>query len=152
MKQFFRSFTQPSKFAAVAALVSILPIANQPALAQQVPATSEATEEVKVVAPEAVQQTIVGRTTIGAPIEVISLSRPVSYADLDLTKQSDVKELAERIEETAKASCKQLDNMYPDSSLYVPIPSDQYCVKTATSQAIDEANQVIAAANQTARR
>ena len=148
MKRTFRSFV----FASTCAALGVLPINNQPVFAQQLRATSEVAEEVNVVAPGIVQRKIVGRTVIGAPIGIISLSRPVSYADLDLTRQSDDNELAQRIAATAKAACKQLDDMYPESSLYQPIPSDQHCVQTATTDAMDEANLVIAATNQTAKK
>jgi len=108
-------------------------------------------EEITVVAPEVVQRKIVGRTMIGAPIEVISLSRPVSYADLDLTKQSDADELEKRIGDTAKAACKELNIMYPDA-MFQPIPANQNCTRTATSEAMEVAKLVIAAANEAAKK
>jgi UrcA family protein len=143
--------TLRSACTAAGAVVGILAIASQPVYAQQVSRTSEATEEVKVTAPE-VERIRVGQTSIGAPIEVISLSRPVSYGDLDLTRQSDANELEKRILDTAEAACKELDNMYPDGSLYQPIPSDQNCVKSATTEALKEAHLVIAAANHMAEQ
>jgi UrcA family protein len=138
--------------AALGALVGVMSIASHPVFAQQVSATPESAEEVSVVAPGMVQRKIVGRSTIGAPIETISLSRRVSYGDLDLTKQSDVEKLGKRIRNTARLACEQLDNLYPDGSLYQTIPSDQNCVNTATRKAIEEANLVIAGANQAAKK
>lgn len=134
------------------AVVGVLAIANHPVFAQEVSTTPESAEEVRVVAPGIVQRKIVGRTTIGAPIEVISLSRSLSYRDLDLSRQSDVDELETRIWDTARVACRQLDKLYPDGSLYQQIPSDQNCVETATSEAMNEAHLVIAATNQTAEQ
>ena len=48
---------------------------------------------------------IVGRSEIGAPIEVIELRRQVSYADLDLKKYADVMKIKSRIQKVAKESC-----------------------------------------------
>jgi UrcA family protein len=134
---------------ALGALVSSLAIANYPAFAQQVSAAPEVTEEVQVVGPGVVQREVVGRTTIGAPIEVISLARSLSYADLNLTRQSDADELRQRIGDIARKSCRQLDIMYL-YAMYQPIPADQSCVKEATRKAMDMASLAIAEAKQTA--
>jgi UrcA family protein len=136
-----------TKSAALGALVGVFAITSQ-GFAQQASATPEATEEIRIMAPGEAERKIVGRTSIGAPIEVISLSRPVSYADLDLRRQADAAELEKRISDAAKATCKQLDATYPESSLYQSIPADQDCFKTATSKAMAMAKLVIADANQ----
>ncbi len=136
------------------ALVVAVVLAGHSVRAQQSSGTSqepsavpEPTQEIIVVAPEVVQRKTVGRATAtGAPIEVISISRRVSYADLNLSKHEDTDELKKRIAETAKAACKQLDTLYPEA-LYPPMPSEQNCVKTATDEAQAVAATIIAAAN-----
>ena len=133
------------KYAAIAIAVGLLAFANHPVFAQQGSQTSEGSEEITVTAPRLVQRKIVGRSMIGAPIEVISLSRKVSYADLDLTTPEGWAELRKRISDTARAACKQLDTMYPDSDLFQATPSDQNCAKTATKDAMDLTDQIIAA-------
>jgi UrcA family protein len=62
---------------------------------------SEESPEVIVVAPK--------EDTIGFRTVTDKLSRPVNYADLDLTKHADVIELENRIETTAKEVCKELN-------------------------------------------
>jgi UrcA family protein len=132
--------------AAAGAVIGIFALVNHPAFAQQATETSGVNEEITIVAPRVVQRKVVGRTTIGAPIEVISLSRPVSYADLDLSTQEGRAELRKRIENTAKAACKELDVMYPDS-MFQPIPAEQNCVKNASSQAMEVEAMVTNAAS-----
>src|ERR1700693_5882254 len=134
-----------SRYAAFGIAVGLLALVNHPVFAQQGSQTSESTEEITVTAPHLVQRQVVGRSMIGAPIEVISLSRKVSYADLDLTTPEGWAELRKRVSDTAKAACKQLDMMYPDSDLFQATPSDQNCVKTATKDAMDLTEQIIAA-------
>ena len=47
------------------------------------------------------------------PLEVIELTRSVSYADLDLLREADVAVLEMRVESAAKMSCEELANKYP---------------------------------------
>ncbi len=48
-----------------------------------------------------------------APIENVTITRRVSYADLDLSTQAGAAALERRVKEAASAGCKQLDNLYP---------------------------------------
>jgi UrcA family protein len=138
-KDFFALRTTHLVLASVGALVGVgLLTANVPAVAQQA-------EQITVVAPREVHHEIVGRTYSGLPVELVSLTRQVSYAGLDLKKQADVAELEKRIHETAKEACKQLDTLYPD--LGNPrVPAHQDCVKTAVDAAMVQAKAAIAAA------
>jgi UrcA family protein len=104
-------------------------------------------QEVTVVAPEVTRHLTTAATPfLGAPIEVVSLQRAVSYADLDLTKQADAATFATRVQSAAQGACADLEAKYP-SNLYVPTPADQNCVATATDRARVTAKEVIAAAN-----
>ncbi len=58
-------------------------------------------------------KSVVGRTSSGLPIEEVTITHRVSYADLDLTKTAGAAELKRRVQETARAACKQLDELYP---------------------------------------
>ncbi len=136
------------KSTAVAAALAVAgsAIAIAPALAQP-GAQASAAQEVTVVAPKVARHHYIGGARFaGAPIEVVSLTRTVSFADLDLTKQADVATFQARVQTTAQAACGDLEARYP-STYYVPVPADQSCVQTASDQAMALAKEVIAAAN-----
>ena len=121
---------------AAAAAIALFAFGSQPVHAQQEGTqTTGVNEEITIVAPRVVKRKIVGRTPIGAPIEVVTLSRPVSYGDLDLATEEGRATLRKRIEDTAKKTCKELDVMYPES-MYPPIPAEQHCVENAISEAM----------------
>ena len=136
---FFPVRTKYLVLAAAAGLIGGLPIIAAPALAQN-------HEEITVVAPRELQRKEVGRSPTGARIELISLTRRVSYVGLDLTKQSDVAMLEGWVKDTAKDNCRKLDEMYPPS-MYPLSPSTQNCVKAATDEAMMQVNAAIAAAH-----
>jgi UrcA family protein len=57
---------------------------------------------------------VVGRSSsTGAPIELVTLVRHASYSDLDLSTHNGALELQKRVELTAKAACKELDELFP---------------------------------------
>ena len=122
--------------ALLALAVTALVFKTDPAIAQQ--AAEEVIEEIVVQAPIVRRQ--VGRTAIGAKIEVIELRRRVSYADLDLSKDADVTALKARIETTAKESCEQLSDMFPFD------PSDRREIQSCTNQAVDGTEKQVQAA------
>ena len=80
------------------------------------------------------------------PIEVVSVDYPVSYADLDLSRTADAATFEKRINDAAKEACSQLTKKYPPEA-FMPTPTNQDCVGTATRQAMVVAKQVIAAAS-----
>lgn len=112
-------------------------LAGAAALAQPV-------EEITIIAPHQVHRKNVGKTTIGAPIEEISLTHHVGYNDLNLTKPEDVETLKTRITDMAKEGCEELDELFP---LDKDIDKNRQCVRDATSQAMAQ----ISAAAQAAR-
>ncbi|NIM21450.1 MAG: UrcA family protein, partial [Candidatus Latescibacteria bacterium] len=75
-----------------------------PANAQQ--ASEEQTKEV-------IDEIIEVEAPIERSTETIALKRQVSFADLDLSKHSDVIELEKRVEIVAKEACEKLEEMYP---------------------------------------
>ena len=84
---------------------------------------------------------VVGRTSNGGPIEEVTLTRHVGYADLDLAKTADAAELQRRVDQTAKDSCKELDDRYP----FEP-KQKQDCTKTTVDKAMAQVRAAIAAA------
>jgi UrcA family protein len=112
--------------------------ANGTAMAQQ----KGATPGVKIQTGQ-VRRTVVGRSTIGAPIEILELSRRVNYTDLDLTRTSGAVELERRVRDTAAAACEELDRQDP---LAMSDTDEFSCVREATNDAMKQAKAVIAAA------
>lgn len=123
-------------FVMAAALVCA--VTNRPAIAQE----KGAAPTVNIVTGR-VQTTTVGRSTIGAPVELSQLSLRVNSADLDLTTASGAAELTRRIRDTARKACDELDRQDPlDAS-----PEDTLsCVREATNGAMKQEQAVIAAA------
>jgi len=99
--------------------------------------------EVKIEATRSVKT--VGHSSTGVPIQLVSLSHQVSYADLDLATSAGAQTLQKRISDTAKTACKELDTLYP---LEAQSAQSQSCVKTATDGAMVQANAAVAAAQQ----
>jgi UrcA family protein len=114
--------------AAAAAMVTTMAIAEQP-------------EGVTV---EAVRQAnVVGRTSSGVPIEQITLTRKVSFADLNLKTQAGAAELEKRVKDTAKSACDELDTLYP---LTKSVAETATCVKKSTDDAMVMVRRAIAVA------
>jgi len=123
--------------------VSTSLLATGAAVAQQEDAErtggeAQVEELIVVEAPRVVR---VGRSPSGAPVELISLTRRVSYADLDLKLHADVRELERRINATAEEACMQLAELYPLSDTDMPT-----CVRQAVAGAMAQAEEAIAAA------
>jgi UrcA family protein len=98
-------------------------------------------EEIIVTAPRLVTTQVVGRTSAGSKIELITLQRRVSYADLDLAQHANVAQLETRVNELAKEACDDLAKMYPLSD-----PKTPDCVRAAVAGAKAQLDAVIAAA------
>jgi UrcA family protein len=104
----------------------------------------EAIEEVIVEAP-VVRRKVAATSPTGYTTEMIQLRRQVTFADLDLTDETDVKMLQERIETTAKEACQALDDMLDREK---QDPTDVFrCTKQAIKDAEKELEAVVAAAN-----
>ncbi len=67
------------------------------------------------------------------PVE-LSISRPVRFSDLNLSNDADYMELRERVRDTARDLCAELDARYPD--LRGDESADRECVRTATRNAM----------------
>lgn len=85
-------------------------------------------------------RSVIGRSTIGAPIEEATITRRVSYADLDLTTRTGAAELRRRVRDTARIACQQLDALYPAEDQNAP-----ECISTAVAAATPQVKSAIAA-------
>jgi UrcA family protein len=88
----------------------------------------------------------VGQSAIGAPLEQVTLTRHVSYSDLDLTTYAGVVELKKRVADTARAACEQLDELYPLEEKNAPA-----CIRQAVADASHQVDEAIAAAEREAK-
>jgi UrcA family protein len=117
------------------------------AFAQAGSASPEASEQVIIHAPEIVRKAAPRRGTGTLPNEnpqIITLSRAISYADLNLSKASDVSELETRVRNTAREVCQELDRQFPKSAgEYVRGKED--CVQRAVNGGLQQVRQVTAA-------
>lgn len=100
-------------------------------------------ENVTVVAPYITHET---QTNLGVGnrgvYDVNSLTKEVSYSDLDLSKQADDDRFIQRINDTAKEACDELKAKYPDPP-HAPVTDDKQCMKQATDQAMLIATSLI---------
>jgi len=81
------------------------------------------------------------RSSIGAPIVNVSLSREVRFDDLDLRSDRGARELRSRVRHTARALCRQLE------SQYLVTDDDAYpCTSSAVDGAMQQADEAIESA------
>lgn len=92
-------------------------------------------ENVEVTVPRYAPQ----RSSLGAPYRLISMSKGVYVGDLDLRSRHDVRIMRDRISETARRMCRQLDVRYP-----ITAPGSPGCYTTAMNDAMYQANIAIA--------
>ena len=130
-----------SMFVTGGAFLGGLVILTNYAMAQD---ASSVSEQVIVVAPYITHET---QTTMGGAgnkgvYDVHTLTKNVSYADLDLSKSVDASEFLQRINDTAKESCDQLKAQFRDPP-HAPVTTDRECEESASNQAIEVANLLI---------
>jgi UrcA family protein len=108
--------------------------------------TALAAAEMNEVTVEAgpIGKTVVGHTSLGAPIERMAVDYHVSYADLDLSKDADVQKLHGRVEAAAQNACRQLDELYP-----LEAPNWRACTQAAINGASPQVQTAVSAASAT---
>jgi len=77
-----------------------------------------------------------------ARISTITLSRQVSYGDLDLATGPGATILVERVRGAARDICRELDRRYP-RSVYVPVTREEKCAKRATEDGMMQVNAIL---------
>ena len=88
----------------------------------------------------------IGHSSLGVPLEQITLLRRVSYADLDLSTRAGEAELRKRVKSNARAACRQLDQLYP-----MEIKNAPQCIKKAIAEASRQVDAAVAAAEKQAK-
>jgi UrcA family protein len=142
-------------FASAAAALVLLTAAPQTGFTAQAAAAATPppppppTEELIIRAPDVVRRPLPRQPGPGAQSpglrnpEIISLTRAVSYADLDLGRPADVQELQRRIGTTARDICAELQRRFPrQNPEFVYSATD--CVKKATDDGMETVRQLTA--------
>ena len=106
-------------------------------------ALAAATPEVTVEAARQAKVEVIERSASGVTTQLITLTRRVSYKDLNLTIVAGENELTKRVNDTAKSACKELDDLYP---LTRSPAESAACVKKATDDAMVQVRAAITAA------
>jgi UrcA family protein len=91
-------------------------------------------------------KSVIGHSELGIPLEQVSITYRVSYADLDLRTVVGAAELNKRVKEPAHAACKQLDDLYP-----LEEKNEPQCARTAIAQASSQVEHAIANATREAK-
>ena len=107
------------------------------------PARAQVSPRSITVEVSTVAQAVAGRTGVGAPVDRVTLTHQVSYADLDLTARAGEAELHRRIAETARFACGQIERLYPAQS---------ESLARCTRGAIEDASSQVTAAIDSAER
>jgi UrcA family protein len=104
-------------------------------------ASAQQIEGVNVEASRIVKERIGTTADNLTPINSVSLSYKVSYADLDLATSAGAKALEERVKAASLAACKEITRLYPNAS-----PDDSACAKKAATEAMVKVRELVAAA------
>jgi UrcA family protein len=107
------------------------------ALAQQPGETQRIIDEIRVEAPRMVHTERLPR----GRGQQVSLAYQVTFADLDLTRSADVRELESRISTAANEICGQLETLFPLGD-----PSAGDCARRATEVAMTDVRSAVDAA------
>ncbi len=118
----------------IAAAATALSLLAAPAIAQ-----SYDDEEIIVRGPTVERYRTGERSSIGAPIEELTLVRVISTKDLNLRYDGDVYELHRRIEAVAEESCDEVDR----ASQGVPLTTERECVREAVRDAMAQADGLV---------
>ncbi len=78
-------------------------------------------------------------STTGAPIELVTTQRAVSYRDLDLTTPWGVDELNNRVRRAARSACRELDTFHPITAADSPP-----CYSDAVANAMYQVRDAVA--------
>jgi UrcA family protein len=120
---------KPIRMALMATALGALFVA--PALAQQYDNDGDT---VVVTAPDFHSE----RNTLGLPGK-LSLTRQVSYSDLNLNSRAGARELRARVRDTAREICSQLSDAYPVREQ----PGEPKCYETAYKSGMTHADEAI---------
>jgi UrcA family protein len=117
-----------------------------PALAQKGDPvqTGAAQEQITVVGPRIMRSQVRGvpEATHGMGYyDLLTMTRQVSYADLNIARSEDERMLEKRIDQAADEICKELASTPP-----ADLSSAQYCTQRAITSAMDDVHAAMARA------
>jgi len=95
--------------------------------------------EVKVAADKPIVTQ--GRTPAGQRVEMVTLSRVVNYADINIATASGAAVLKQRVSDNAKAVCEDIAKLYP-----LPPSGTELCIEKAMKAATPQVQAAIDAA------
>jgi UrcA family protein len=104
-------------------------------------AAAQNAKEVKIQAERVINEKVIAHITGGGKIIELTLSYPVSFADLDITSVAGGAELEKRVKDAARAACAEIGSKYPSAT-----PSDAVCAQKASAKAMGEVRKMLAAA------
>lgn len=100
---------------------------------------ADTVHELTVTAPEVTRERV-GRSTIGAPIDLVAVTHRVDYSDLDLSRTADAAKLQERVRASADHACAELRKIVRFDHV------DRRCERQVAQRAMEQVNAAIAAA------
>ena len=118
----------------IATAVSAVCMLAAPAMAQDY-----YDDEIVVRAPTVEREYTGRRTSIGAPINELTLRRVISARDLDLRYDADVDELYRRIDIVTAEACAEVER----ASRGVPLTTRRDCIRDARRDAVAQADDLI---------
>jgi UrcA family protein len=122
--------------ASIAAGVLLAPMAMaQESASSTTYSDKDGTPEIVTVTPP---RHMPARSTIGAPIEEVSISVPVSYGDLNLHTGEGVYTLRQRVKQTAHNLCDKLSFRYP-----IGTPDNDGCYRRAIKYAMPQTDSAV---------
>jgi len=104
-------------------------------------AAAQNAKEIKIQAERVINEKVIAHITGGGKIIELTLSYPVSFADLDITSVTGAAELEKRVKDAARAACEEIGSKYPGAT-----PSDAVCAQKAAAKAMGEVRKMVAAA------
>lgn len=119
------------------ALVFLSAAIALPAFAQ-----SQPSEKVTVFAPYVIKKVQTGRRR--TPVTTVSVTRSVTYQDIDLTTEMGKIMLAGRVRQAAQDVCNELGRRFR-GSIYLSLAEDRDCAKDAENEAMVQVDAVVAA-------
>lgn len=127
-----------SKLGFLAGAAGLVLMATQASAQNYGPPPGGPDEEITVQAPRFHEEGS-GLRSLNLPPEKVSLSVPVSYADLDLRTRAGAHELRRRVVHAAYDVCGQLREAYPFHTL----TSSPSCLREARDNALSRADSAI---------
>ena len=103
-------------------------------------AAAQNAKEVKIQAQRVINEKVIAHITGGGKIIELTLSYPVSFADLDITSVTGAAELEKRVNDAARAACEEIASKYPSAT-----PSNAVCAEKAAAKAMTEVRKMVAA-------